>query len=216
MLAIAVSPSPPLKAAYAAWADCLLSWAPIGDPFVEVSADIGRVSVPSSTRMMQRRHSGPRCRGRSSLLRPVRRHYTRRGDGAGNRRVTAPGGGATPGPEGAVAPATRWAYGRMMRRHLALAALVAVACAGSLGTADAFAASPKATSAKRAFATTFVGRLKGSNAYVAVLKDGRKVGGYVCNDGPGGEWIQYSRLRRGRASLRSAAGDVVGRVRVHG
>jgi hypothetical protein len=83
------------------------------------------------------------------------------------------------------------------------------------GPAYADAGKLSAHAAKRSFATTFVGRVKSSNAYIAVLKDGRKVGGYVCNDGPGGEWIEYTWLRGGKATLRSGQGKVVGHVTVN-
>jgi hypothetical protein len=31
--------------------------------------------------------------------------------------------------------------------------------------------------------STFVGRVEGSDAYIAISKDGDKIGGYVCDDG---------------------------------
>jgi hypothetical protein len=94
---------------------------------------------------------------------------------------------------------------------------LAVAAGGALTTgATARAAQPTAAAARRAFATAFVGRVDGSNAYVAILKDGTKVGGYVCNDGPGGAWIKYTHLRRGRAPLIAGNGDVIGRVTITG
>lgn len=52
-------------------------------------------------------------------------------------------------------------------------------------------------------ASTFVGRVQDSNAYIAVLTDGGKIGGYVCDNGTVSRWIEYSRLRDGRAPLRS-------------
>src|SRR5256885_13195657 len=84
--------------------------------------------------------------------------------------------------------------------------------AGGLLTTGRASAEPH----KRAFATSYVGRVEGSNAYIAILRDGRKVGGYVCNDGPGGEWIRYSSLKHGSAPLRSGAGKLVGRVTITG
>ena len=66
-------------------------------------------------------------------------------------------------------------------------------------------------------ASTFVGRVQGSDAYFAVVKDGRKIGGYVCDNGSVSRWIAYSRLRDGRAPLRAGTtGERLGRVRIAG
>lgn len=66
-------------------------------------------------------------------------------------------------------------------------------------------------------AATFVGRVQDSNAYIAVLKDGRKIGGYVCDNGSGSRWIEYSWLRDGRAPLRAGTtGELLGSVRIAG
>ena len=63
---------------------------------------------------------------------------------------------------------------------------------------------------------TFVGRVAGSNAYIAVVKDGRQVGAYVCDNGSGSRWLESSRLRNGRAALRAGSGERVGSVRIAG
>lgn len=65
-------------------------------------------------------------------------------------------------------------------------------------------------------AETFVGRVPGSNAYIAILKDGRQIGGYVCDNGSGSGWLESSRLRDGRAPLRVGTGERVGSVRIAG
>jgi hypothetical protein len=63
--------------------------------------------------------------------------------------------------------------------------------------------------------STFVGRVPGSNAYIAILKDGRHIGGYVCDNGSVSRWLKSSRLRDGRAPLRAGtAGERVGSVRI--
>jgi hypothetical protein len=68
-----------------------------------------------------------------------------------------------------------------------------------------------------ATAATFVGRVQGSDAYIAILKDGRKIGGYVCDSGSVSRWIEYSWLRDGRAPLRAGTtGKRLGRVRIAG
>jgi hypothetical protein len=65
--------------------------------------------------------------------------------------------------------------------------------------------------------STFVGRVPGSNAYIAILKDGRQIGGYVCDNGSGSRWLEHSRLRDGRAPLRAGTtGERVGSVRIAG
>jgi hypothetical protein len=65
--------------------------------------------------------------------------------------------------------------------------------------------------------STFVGRVPSSNAYIAILKDGRQIGGYVCDNGSGSRWLQSSRLRDGRARLRAGtSGERLGSVRIAG
>jgi hypothetical protein len=71
--------------------------------------------------------------------------------------------------------------------------------------------------ADKASASTYVGRVQGSNAYIAVLKDGRKIGGYVCDNGSVSRWIEYSWLRDGRAPLiAGTTGERLGSVRIAG
>jgi hypothetical protein len=73
------------------------------------------------------------------------------------------------------------------------------------------------TSAAAARTSTFVGRVAGSDAYIAVLKDGRKIGGYVCTDGTFSRWIEYAWLKNGRAPLRAGTtGERLGSVRIAG
>jgi hypothetical protein len=55
--------------------------------------------------------------------------------------------------------------------------------------------------AHAASATTYVGRVRGSDAFVAIVKDGRDVAGYVCDNGTISRWVQPTRLRHDRASL---------------
>jgi hypothetical protein len=90
-----------------------------------------------------------------------------------------------------------------MMRWIAALTVAAVLSAG-LGTAHARAA-------------TFVGPVQGSDAYIAVAKDGRKIGGYVCDNGTVSRWIEYSWLRRGRAPLiAGTTGEQLGSVRIAG
>jgi len=71
--------------------------------------------------------------------------------------------------------------------------------------------------ADTASAATFVGRVKSSDTYIAVLKDGRKIGGYLCDDGNISRWIEYHWLRDGVAPLvAGTTGERLGSVRVAG
>ncbi|MGH2945892.1 MAG: hypothetical protein ACRDPC_06455 [Solirubrobacteraceae bacterium] len=86
--------------------------------------------------------------------------------------------------------------------------------AAVLAAAIVVSAGPSSDDAR---ASTFVGRVQGSDAYIAVLKDGRKVGGYVCDNGSVSRWIKHSRLRDGRAPLHAGTtGERLGRVRIAG
>jgi hypothetical protein len=85
---------------------------------------------------------------------------------------------------------------------------------GALAVAAVFVSSAGAASAD---AATYVGRVQDSDAYIAVLKDGRKIGGYLCDNGNVSRWIQYSWLRDGRAPLRvGTTGERLGSVRIAG
>jgi hypothetical protein len=71
--------------------------------------------------------------------------------------------------------------------------------------------------AATATASTFVGRVEGSDAFIAVERDGRKIGGYVCDNGTVSRWIEYAFLRRGRAPLvAGTTGEPLGSVRIAG
>lgn len=65
--------------------------------------------------------------------------------------------------------------------------------------------------------STFVGRVEGSDAYIAISKDGHKIGGYICDDGTISRWIQYSWLHGGHAPLiAGTTGELIGSVRIAG
>jgi hypothetical protein len=73
------------------------------------------------------------------------------------------------------------------------------------------------TASAEARAVTFVGRVQGSDAYIAVLKERGRIGGYACNNGTFSRWITYRRLRNGRAPLvAGTTGQRLGSVRVAG
>jgi hypothetical protein len=83
-----------------------------------------------------------------------------------------------------------------------------------VAAAVVFSAGPGSTTAR---AATFVGRVQGSDAYIAVLKDGRKIGGYLCDNGTVSRWIEYRWLRKGVAPLLvGTTGERLGSVRIAG
>jgi len=66
-------------------------------------------------------------------------------------------------------------------------------------------------------ADTFVGRVEGSDAYIAISKDGRKIGGYLCDGGAVSRWLEYSWLEKARAPLiAGTTGEELGSVRIAG
>jgi hypothetical protein len=81
-------------------------------------------------------------------------------------------------------------------------------------TAIALGAGPIASDVS---AATYVGRVKGSDAFIAVSKDRRKVGGYLCDNGTVSRWIEYALLHNGRAPLTAGTtGKRLGSVRIAG
>jgi hypothetical protein len=69
----------------------------------------------------------------------------------------------------------------------------------------------------RASGATFVGPVQGSDAYIAIAKDGRKIGGYLCDDGNTSRWIAYRWLEKGSAPLVvGTTGETIGAVRIKG
>jgi hypothetical protein len=83
--------------------------------------------------------------------------------------------------------------------------VVIVMSAGSAGADDV------------AGAETFVGRVEGSDAYIAISKDGRKIGGYLCDDGSVSRWLSYTWLEKGHAPLvAGTTGEDVGFVEIAG
>ena len=66
-------------------------------------------------------------------------------------------------------------------------------------------------------AETFVGHVAGSDALIAISKHGRKIGGYLCDDGTIGRWIKYTWLEKGRAPLiAGTTGETLGSVDITG
>jgi hypothetical protein len=68
-----------------------------------------------------------------------------------------------------------------------------------------------------AAADTFVGRVVGSDAFIAISKDGRKIGGYLCDGATVSRWLEYTWLEKGQAPLiAGTTGEELGSVRVVG
>jgi hypothetical protein len=81
-------------------------------------------------------------------------------------------------------------------------------------TVFALAAGPTASCVS---AATYVGTVRGSDAFIAISKDARKIGGYLCDEGKLSRWIEYKFLHNGRAPLiGGTTGKRLGTVRVAG
>ena len=66
-------------------------------------------------------------------------------------------------------------------------------------------------------AATFVGRVEGSDAYIAISKDGRKIGGYLCDGAVVSRWLGYTWLEKGDAPLiAGTTGEELGSVHISG
>src|SRR3954470_20169622 len=84
----------------------------------------------------------------------------------------------------------------------------------AVATAIALAVGPTASYAG---AATYVGKVSGSGAFIAISKDARKIGGYLCDDGKVSRWIEYKFLHKGRAPLvGGTTGKRLGSVKVAG
>jgi hypothetical protein len=67
-------------------------------------------------------------------------------------------------------------------------------------------------------AETFVGRVEGSDAYIAISKDGTKIGGYLCDDGTVSRWLEYAWLDKAHHAplIAGTTGEELGSVRIVG
>jgi hypothetical protein len=87
---------------------------------------------------------------------------------------------------------------------------------GALVLAAAFVLTAGSASAGAA-STTFVGPTQGSAAYIAILKDGSKIAGYVCDNGTISRWLRTASLRNGKAPLiAGTTGERLGSVSISG
>jgi hypothetical protein len=66
-------------------------------------------------------------------------------------------------------------------------------------------------------AETFVGRVAGSDAYIAISRDGRKIGGYLCDGANVSRWLGYTWLEKKDAPLiAGTTGEEIGSVHISG
>lgn len=110
--------------------------------------------------------------------------------------------GARSGPGPSASPRCR------ARRHRVLLGLVALsfllaACNGDPGS-------------NRVPSGTYVGRVNGTEALIAVVSDGRRIGGYICDGRSTSVWLQAVGATGGGANLVSRTGRTVGKVRFQG
>lgn len=61
---------------------------------------------------------------------------------------------------------------------------------------------------------TLVGKVAGSHAYVALVSDGSRVAGYVCDGRKLSRWLKPVAIDDGAATLRGRDGRVLGTVRI--
>lgn len=97
---------------------------------------------------------------------------------------------------------------------LLVSALLALALGACGGGDDGGQSSPRAGPERvgAGAAATYVGRVAGSDANIALLVDGERLSGYVCDDdGAIGVWFEDRSLERGRAQLaRRGGGEAIG------
>src|ERR1700737_4561654 len=63
---------------------------------------------------------------------------------------------------------------------------------------------------------TFAGKVEGTGAYIALVSDGRRGGGYICDNSSASKWTVLSIVTSGRATLRARTGETLGSVSIVG
>jgi hypothetical protein len=98
-------------------------------------------------------------------------------------------------------------------RAWTVALVVGVALAGCGGGDDGGSASAP-SQAKNAVALkgTFVGKVDGSDAYIALVSDAKRVLGYVCDSKRVSGWLDVAVIRGGTAILSSRGGKALGQA----
>jgi len=96
----------------------------------------------------------------------------------------------------------------MTRRIRAGLAVVAVLAAVALQACGGGGNATKAGS--------FVGRVEGTDAFIALVSDGTKVGGYVCDGNRVSTWFEVADISGGKASLATRDGQALGEATLSG
>lgn len=98
-----------------------------------------------------------------------------------------------------------------MRWRLLLVALLAVLVVlAGCGDDDGEAGQPAPPERSAAPKGTFVGKVEGTDAYLALVSDGKRVLGYVCDSKRISTWIAVASVRDGKAKLNSRRADALG------
>lgn len=104
---------------------------------------------------------------------------------------------------------------RVRRRGRAWAVVLAVGVAlagcGS-GDDDGKASGPSQAKDSVALQGTFVGKVDGSDAYIALVSDTKRVVGYVCDSKRVSGWFDVAAIRDGTAKLSSRGGTALGQA----
>ena len=112
----------------------------------------------------------------------------------------------SPAPTAGAASARR-------RRSWAVALAAAVVLAGCGDDADN-ASQPAQAKPMAELKGAFVGKVDGTEAYVALVTDGNRVLGYVCDSKKLSRWIAVATIRDGTAVLNSRTGDELGEAMI--
>jgi hypothetical protein len=111
--------------------------------------------------------------------------------------------------------ATRGTAFKARRLASAVAITAAVVLAGCGDDADTSPEPAQATEAAAAKGA-FVGTVDGTDAYVALVSDGSRVLGYVCDSKKLSRWIDVSTIRDGTAALATRTGEDLGEAMISG
>ena len=118
-------------------------------------------------------------------------------------------------PRAAAPAATRGIASarRSLAWAVALAAAGVLAGCGEDGVSDR---SPAETKAATVAKGALVGKVDGTDAYVALVSDGSRVLGYLCDSKKLSRWIDVSTIRDGTAALAARTGDALGEAMISG
>jgi hypothetical protein len=93
-------------------------------------------------------------------------------------------------------------------------AVIATLCVAALGVGVGCGGDDEEETAGAARKATYVGTVKGTNAYIALVSDGKQVSGYVCDGTPKAIdvyfWLDTVDITDGEAKLESRRGDPLG------